>query len=375
MTALLDEREGLPTASPWRRYELCSGSYQLTQQAIALGQEACKKSEAADSGDRIHAWLEAKKVELSQSEMQTAQFLKERADDQVVRIFGDAKTMVLYEQRYWLELDGKKALSGKMDRVVYTPELALIQDYKTGFSEPDPAEQNAQLKVLAVLFAINHTSTQEVVVQIISGPYGVTEARYNIAALSVAYEEIVKTLQAINSPNAPFSPSPEACRYCGANLICQAVKDTIAPVAREQYSALPVEPERAARLLDEVAVIKGHVAEIEKFYFEKLSGDPAFRIPGYGLVPGAVRREVTDWHAARQRLEEFIDVADLQAAETYQLGDLEKALARKFKLKAKDAKTKLNEILAGLVEEKQNQSSLKRVRGEVTVKDLTSVVV
>jgi Protein of unknown function (DUF2800) len=370
MTALLDEREGLPTASPWRRYELCAGSYQLTQQAIALGQEACKKSEAADSGDRIHTWLEAKQVELGPSEMQTAQFLKERADDQVVRIFGDAKTMIKYEQRYWLELDGKKALSGKMDRVIYTPKLALIQDYKTGFSEPDPAEQNAQLKVLAMLFAINHISTQEVVVQIISGPYGVTEARYNIAALSAAYEEIVKTLTAINSPNAAFNPSPEACRYCGAKLICQAVKDTIAPVAREQYSALPVEPERAARLLDEVAVIKGHVAEIEAFYFQKLSEDSAFQIPGYALVPGAVRREVFDWFTARDRLEAYLDKEDLMAAETYRLGDLEKALARKLKLKAKDAKTKMNEILAGLIEEKQNVSSLKRVRGESKVAEL-----
>jgi Protein of unknown function (DUF2800) len=370
---MTDERQDLPSASPWRRYELCAGSYQLEQEAKALGQEACKKSEAADSGDRIHTWLEAKQVELSPSEMQTAQFLKERADDQVTRIFNDAKTTILYEQRYWLELNGARALSGKMDRVVYTPELALIQDYKTGFSEPDPAEQNAQLKVLAVLFAINHTSTQEVVVQIISGPYGVTEARYNIAALSVAYEEIVKTLQAINSPNAAFNPSPEACRYCGAKLICQAVKDTIAPVAREQYSALPVEPDRAARLLDEVAVIKGHIAEIEKFYFEKLSADPAFQIPGYALVPGVVRREVQDWHAARQRLEEYVSEEDLHAAETYSLSDIERALGRKMKLKAKDAKTKLNEILAGLIEEKQNSSSLKRVRGEAKIAALDAI--
>ena len=144
------------------------------------------------------------------------------------------------------------------------------------------------------------------------------------------------------------------------------------PVARVQYSEIPLEPIRAAKLLDEVAVIKGHIAEIEKFYFEKLSEDPAFQIPGYALVPGVVRRDVTDWHLARQRLAKFIDEKDLQDAETYQLGDLEKALGRKLKLKAKEAKARLNEILVGLIEQKQNGSSLRRMRGEAKVNELTS---
>ena len=139
------------------------------------------------------------------------------------------------------------------------------------------------------------------------------------------------------------------------------------PVARTQYSALPIEPDRAAKLLDEVAVIKSHLVEIEKFYFQKLSEDPSFSIPGYALVPGVTRREVTNWHAARKRLEEFIDAADLAASETYSITDIEKALGRKLKLKAKEAKAKLNEILSGLIEERQNAPSLKRVRGEAKV--------
>jgi hypothetical protein len=46
------------------------------------------------------------------------------------------------------------------------------------------------------------------------------------------------------------------------------------------------------------------------------------------------------------------------------LGDLEKALGKKLKLKGAQLKEKLADILNGLIVEKQNAASLKRVRGE-----------
>ena len=364
---LSDDRARLPSASSFRRFELCAGSWQLEQKARELNQEACQRSEAALTGDRIHEWLAHQRAELDPDELKTAEFLKERADDQIARIFGDARVDILVEKRLWLELDGKPALSGRFDRVVWAENKALLIDFKSGFSEPDPAEQNSQLKVLAVLFALNFRSVQEVIVQLSLVP----TASLRRATISRSSRAPMKRSSPRCKPltirTRAFNPSPEACRYCPAKLICQALKDTILPVAKAQYSELPLEPSRAAKLLDEVAVIKGHIAEIEKFYFQRLSEDPAFRIPGYALVPGVVRRDVTDWHSARQRLAEFIDEKDLRDAETYQLGDLEKALGRRLKLKAKEAKAKLNEILAGLIEEKQNAPSLRRVRGESKV--------
>jgi hypothetical protein len=373
---MTDQRRNLPSASSWRRLELCAGSWQLEQQAKAIGQEAHKTSPAAARGSLIHAWLaglpdeDGKEIKLMAAEQRTADFLQERAQEQVSRIFGDAQVETLIEKRLWMKVNGRPALSGQFDKVVYSGTTALILDFKSGHSEPDPAEQNAQLKVLAVLVALHLPQAITVIAQIISGPHGVTEARYSIAELAHAYNEILDTLRAIHAESAPFNPSPEACKWCPASLICQAVKDSILPVARQQYSALPLEPDRAAKLLDEVAVIKSHIAEIEKFYFQRLSEDLAFSIPGYALVPGITRREVTNWHAARKRLEEFIDEKDLAASETYSLGDIEKALGRKLKLKAKEAKTRLNEILSGLIEEKQNSPSLRRVRGETKVNAL-----
>jgi Protein of unknown function (DUF2800) len=368
MTEQPDEREGKPSASNWRRHELCAGSWQLEQEARKLNQLAHERSVDAARGERIHAYLagvpdeDGNEIKLTESEQTTADFLQERAQGEVPRIFGDELVRQISEKRLWLSYQDKKVLSGRFDRVVYTPLLALVQDFKTGFSEPDPAEQNAQLKVLAVLVGLHLPAVEEVIVQIISGPFGITEARYDVAALGRAYHEIMVTMRALHEPQAPFNPSPTACRYCPAINICQAVKNTILPLAKTQLSALP-DGARGAKLLDEVEVIQGHLDSIRAYYVDRLNTDPAYELPGYAMVPGATRREVTDWEAARKRLAEWLDLPEIEGAANYRLGDLEKALGKKLKIRGKDLKERMGEILAGLIEEKQNAASLKRVSG------------
>ena len=221
---MTDERKGLPSASSWRRYELCHGSWALEQEAKAIGQEAHKSSRAAARGSLIHAWLagipdeDGKEIKLMEPEQRTADFLQERAQEQIARIFGDARVETLVEKRLWLKVDGRPALSGQFDKVIYSGDTALILDYKSGHSQPDPAEINSQLKVLSVLVALHLPQVTTVIAQIISGPYGVTEARYSIAELAHAYNEILDTLRSIHAEDAPFNPSPEACQYCPAAL-------------------------------------------------------------------------------------------------------------------------------------------------------------
>jgi RecB family exonuclease len=370
MTQSQDERLGLPSASSLRRYELCAGSWQLETEARVLGQSAHETSPAAERGALIHAYLagavdeDGTEIKLDDSEQQTANFLQERATEQVHRIFGDEVTLELAEKRLWLTVNGRKAASGRFDRVVYTPSVALVQDFKTGWREPDPAEQNSQMKLLAVLVALHLPSMlREVIVQIVSGPFGVTEARYDLAALAKAYNEILATLRAIQDPMAPLSPSPEACQHCPAINICQAVKNLIVPVAKTQVSALP-DGVRGAKLLDEVELLQEHLDSIREHYAQRLTADPAYDLPGYAMVPGNIRREVTDWEAARQRLGEWLELDEINGAANYRLGDLEKALGKKLGLKGKPLKERMGEILRGLVEEKANAASLKRVSGK-----------
>jgi hypothetical protein len=155
-------------------------------------------------------------------------------------------------------------------------------------------------------------------------------------------------------------------------LICQAVKDikdTIGPVAKAQLSQLP-DGARAAKLLDEVELIQGHIDEIKAYYAGRLLDDPTYELPGWAMVPGATTREVTDWDKALARLGEHLDKEALNGAAAYRIGELEKSLAKAQKIKLKDAKSRFNQILDGLISFKENKPSLKRVKGEPMVASL-----
>ena len=377
MNELNNERAGLPSASNWRRYEKCPGSFQLEQQAVKLGQDAFRYSAAAARGERIHAYLagiadeDGNEIKLDASEQESANLLAERAQEQAQRIFGEERTQQLAEKRLWFKRKGRSVLSGQFDRVVYTSEVALCQDFKTGWSEPDPAEQNAQLKVLAVLVGLHMPETlREVIVQVISGPFGVSEYRLSIEGLAKAYGDIVTTLQKINAPNAPLKPSPEACQYCPAIGICTAVRDNaLRPLTKLQASELPLGGTEAAQLLDQIYLVRKVADAIEEFYTERLTNDPTLLIPGYSMEPGPQRRVVKDWNAARIRLEEFIDSAALQAVSTYSIPTIEGLLAKSLKISSRAVGTKLAEILGELLTLKQSLV-LKRVKGELISPEL-----
>jgi hypothetical protein len=369
-----DDRKKLPSASSWARFELCHGSWQLELEARRLGQVAHVTSPSARSGARIHAYLagvtdeDGKEIVLSAEEQTTADFLQERATEQARRIFGDTPYQQLDEKRLWFT-GNKRMVSGQFDRCLYTDSVALVQDFKTGFIEPDAAQTNAQLKVLAVLTALNLPGVKEVIVQIVSGPFGVTEGRYDLPALSEAYTGILDTLEAIQDERAPLVPGVVQCRYCPAILICQAVKDTIKPLVSLQVSELPAEGERAARLLDEVELLLVHLEEIKAWYKGRMAQEPTLKIPGYGLVPGNEVRSIIDWPKAREILRKYIPDREMEATPT--LAQIQQALKNALKLASpKAAAEKLNALLGDLVEFRQNAPGFKRVSGESLRKTL-----
>jgi hypothetical protein len=99
----VSERENLPSASAWARYEKCPGSYQLSLKAREIGQEAfAEPSEAAARGLRIHRALAGEQVDLSASEKETVQFLNDLSSSEIKRIFGDAEVKIQHEVRVWI---------------------------------------------------------------------------------------------------------------------------------------------------------------------------------------------------------------------------------------------------------------------------------
>lgn len=96
------ERQGQPSASSFGRYEQCPGSFGLEQEARRLNQLAHVSSKDSDRGTRIHAWLAGEPAELNEEELVCAQGLKDRAAEQVARIFQDESYTELVEKRIWL---------------------------------------------------------------------------------------------------------------------------------------------------------------------------------------------------------------------------------------------------------------------------------
>jgi hypothetical protein len=306
-------------------------------------------------------------VELCDEERTTAELLLGRATEQRRRIFGDTEVSELKEKRLWLRLNGRLVASGRFDRVLYTETLALVQDFKTGFSEPTEASQSAQMRFLAVLVALNLRKVTEVVVQIISGPFGISEARYSVNDLVDLYRQIEATLASLEAPDAPLCPEPSICRKCPANLICPALKALVRPMVRTLESPLP-DGAQAAKLLDEIAIFEKHFEEVKAFYSNKLS-DPAYKIPGYALVPGAGRREITDWPTLRERLiASGLNSEQLDGPRS--ITELERAVGRCLQLGGLSAKDRFNQIAEGCVGKKEPAPSLKRISGTPKLKEL-----
>ena len=257
--------------------------------------------------------------------------------------------------------------SGRFDLVVYTADTALCIDYKTGYTEPIEAQQSAQMRVLAVLVGLNLPTIKEVIVQIVSGPFGVSEARYSVADLVELYKAMEATLEYLKDPDAPLSPAPELCRKCPAKLVCPAIKALVVPVSRHIVGPLP-EGERAAKLLDEITVLEGHFSEIRKYYSQKLA--EGGRVPGYSLVAGPARREISDWKGAKERLAKWLEPADIDSAASPSITILERTLGKRLGLKGLPLKSKLAEILGELLEFKQPGASLKRTSGEAKFNEL-----
>ena len=328
--------------------------------ARELGIIANEGSEAATRGQKIHEWLAGEEVSLEAQDLETAEFLHERANSQIRRIFPTQSVVEFVEERLWLKVGGKPVLSGRFDRVIRTGKVALIQDYKTGRRVPEPADINAQLKVLAVLLAINHPSLEEVYVQIISRNHGISEAVYGIEDLHKAYDEIRSVLVKLWSKSAELNVGVEQCRYCPATLVCPALNAVVKP-AVEGARTLP-EGKEAAELLDLIALAENLFEAARKHYVAVLEKEPA-AIPGYELAPGVRRREITDWGQAVKRLVS-VGVAPecLQNAAQWRLSEVEALLATTLSLKPREAQGRFNELLADLIEWKTGAPVLKRLK-------------
>ncbi len=357
-----EETQGLPSASGMERIALCPGSFALEAQCP----EPPESPEAA-SGTKIHAALAGDLIardSLTDEERETYDACEGLAGQLMDQYGGTPHSM---EKRLWSP--SFPTYSGKYDRLIEFSDGWLAKDFKTGRGEVTPAESNWQLRALAVLVADNMPTDRYVVVAIIqpNGYPQVTQAVYYLEDIQTARVQISHILEQAYAPDAPRIPSIQACKYCRAKGICPEANAGVLDVAkREPLSLQTLNPQQLGEFMDACDRAEAVIEEGRRLAKERLKADPT-SVAGYRLKPGAVKRSVKSVSGAFEALKGTLSRTEFESASSVSLG----ALATVYKEVTGCTQAAAEEAVAvvlrevKLIEEKQNQPSLERIKGGV----------
>lgn len=183
----MDERMGVPSSSSMNRIMHCVGSFQLERQLPDVRSNYVKRT--ARRGERIHD-VAAGKIPIDtlsfSDRVCTERFMFEEA--RLVEKFNFEGSEQIREHRLYLKHKGRVYHSGKPDVIHKLGNRALVINYKTGFLQPIPIQENWQCKSEGVLAAFQY-SLKQVVTALIhpNAPVGGDISQFYI----MEYDEIV----------------------------------------------------------------------------------------------------------------------------------------------------------------------------------------
>ena len=363
---MTNERNGKPSASGFSRLALCPGSWNL--ESTLPEQQA---NQYMQLGTDVHAVLADQKPfeELSEEGQEIATRCLNDFSTLIGQLDLGERTKEVIEERFWYtdELLGEDTFSGAIDRIdFFGDEVAVVTDYKTGRTAQSKASENQQLKAYAVLVKKAFPELKTIFVAIIQPlAGGTTIAEYNEAELTAANNEICGIVLASSFPNAPRNPSIDACKWCRAKGICpdaygqaQAATTTLQVASSVAVSTLS--NEELASLDAKSLIVEDFIDEIRKELKARLMGGA--QIAGLSLGKGRITRNVTDTAAAISALSSVLSYDAIMDCAKISVSSLEKAYAKAKGIKAKDAKTALDDALGWIIEIKESEPSLQRDR-------------
>lgn len=255
-----NERFGVPSCSALDRLAKCPGSWQLSLEAERQGLVPPAGPEA-DSGNRIHRWLEtgddADWQALTLAEQDTAERCM-RQRDEVVREWGNSLPEGSFltfgcefrERRFYFDgqesgkvnddMQATPIVTGAPDVLILAEGLedqvhCLIIDYKTGPGAVAHAMENPQLRGLAAIasrFQSRPVKIRVAIIQPLCGPPSVAD--YGAKELEAALAWLLRVVSASTVRHIDFTKAGDHCQYCPARAICPTLRDT----AKEQPLAL-----------------------------------------------------------------------------------------------------------------------------------------
>ena len=350
---MTDEREGLPSASNFDRFEKCRGSWQAEQ---GLPDESNEMSRAGDLG---HACL-AGEIHIDELDAETAKTVAviKKIEEHTLEDCGYENAEQIREKRLWFDIDGVKQFSGKPDLICLLGKEAFVIDYKPGPLPVEPAAANMQLRALLVLVDHNFGPFETIKTGIIQPRNHLnpaTFAQYDRAAIMVSYVQVLDLLADVEKETPPRNATESGCRYCKAKTTCPETEKNMIEIYESNLPAVP-----NAELLEKCAIVKKVIAKIEANAKAALKENPE-AIPGYKLKPGATRQQITSpegvfYQAAIHGVDgqEFAAVCDVNKTK------LKALIKDKTGHKGKQLDETLANILEGNTTEKQNAPSLAK---------------
>jgi CRISPR/Cas system-associated exonuclease Cas4 (RecB family) len=353
----MDERKSKMSGSGMKGYADCAGKFQLEQ--------TCQEGESsiyAEMGNRIHAVMAGDTTIVLTDEEQD---IVHRCNYQYNEVYaslpdeiGEVTTSVL-EQRFWYG----EQWSGQIDRIdFFGDETALVVDWKTGRTPQGGAAENLQLRAYAVLVKKNYPALNRIfvaIVQPLAAPY--TIAEYEEIDLKLADQQIQSIVDAALAPNAPRTPSPDACKYCRAKSICPEAQGQVTALAEVKADIIPaLTDEQVADFLEKAVVVESFIEAMRSEAKKRLQNGA--EIPGYKLSAGRTSRSIEDLQGAHSKLVAVIGEEAFFSACKVSVPTLEKSYAAAKSLKGKAAKEAFEAEVADLLIQKQGEPVMTRTK-------------
>ena len=358
-----DERKGCPSASAFKQYADCPGSFTLSKLAP---EEA--PSPGAARGTRVHSAMagEVNVSTLVPDEQQTVCELSEQEEvllDTFTRNKAWEVHSIKVEERLWGDATESR-WSGKADKVYILKnaageKAALVVDYKST-RYTDKADKNLQLAGLCALVDGDNDRGLDKVFVALVYPDGYDQAVYDVDAIE---EATVKCKALVDSVTITHTdtrvPSAEACKYCKGKSICPEIKGELNGLVKVEPATLSVT--ELSKLLKSCGVAEALIREIRSQ--AKAVLESGGEIAGWELKPGHTRSKITDTEEVYRRAAVLgIDGATFSKQVSISKKDLANLVRDGLGYKGKEATETVKNLVEGCTTDTVTSASLKEVK-------------
>jgi hypothetical protein len=326
-----DERMGLPSASDFPALELCPGKHLAAQ-----GLES-EPNEYAESGTSIHSVLEGKTEisELSDADQRTAHEIMDIEASIVDEYHFQHAQRVKEDRVFFNGPDMLPKYSGKPDAVLLNGPVAMLIEYKTGWTSVGDVKTNKQLWANIALTA-NYYSTEKVIAVLIHPHLRKTFQVQEFGADEIGIMtdwSLAIANEAIN-PNAPRRAGSKQCQWCDAKATCP---EHIAWIQEAGKAGKPISDQTPEERGDRVRQLKMLAKRLKwelECYSDLLKSDPD-AIEGFRMIK--VPR--TEFQSTERAFNGLKDAFGIDAAMHAMTLSVAKAINWLKKAKSMDAKT------------------------------------